>query len=285
MEEIGKAKIFSFLSGTSKARPVVNSKVRKDPGYFVVDYLNLATRVAELQFLNREHVLLFRGQRNDYTNRRGATSLKPSILRNSGRTSDTTGANLLEGRFNLLRTAERHLVEHFEAQKVLGRERVRRQQVLRWAILQHYEICDTPLLDVTQSLRIAASFASLNNEQTGYVYVMGVPQVSGAVTASAEAGLQNLRLSSVCPPNALRPHVQEGYLLGEYPEIADHEQARSYELYETDFGLRLIAKFQLHLLKFWRRDGFPKVGHRALFPDSDDPFFEFAAKIRDKLSN
>ena len=45
--------------------------------------------------------------------------------------------------------------------------------------------------------------------------MLGVPNLSGAITASAEAGLQIVRLSSVCPPSAVRPHIQEGYLLGD----------------------------------------------------------------------
>ncbi len=40
--------------------------------------------------------------------------------------------------------------------------------MLRWAILQHYEVCRTPLLDVTQS--IAASFASMVNGDERYVF-------------------------------------------------------------------------------------------------------------------
>ena len=30
---------------------------------------------------------------------------------------------------------------------------------VRWALLQHYNICDTPLVDITQSLHVASSFA------------------------------------------------------------------------------------------------------------------------------
>jgi hypothetical protein len=80
-----------------------------------------------------------------------------------------------------------------------------------WAILQHYEVCDTPLLDVTNSLRVAASFATNNPAAEGPVlYVLGVPSLSGSITASSEQGLQIIRLSSICPPEARRPYFQEG---------------------------------------------------------------------------
>ena len=49
------------------------------------------------------------------------------------------------------------------------------------------------------------------------LYVIGVPNISGAISASAEAVLQVVRLSSVCPPSAVRPNVQDDYLVGEYP--------------------------------------------------------------------
>ena len=96
--------------------------------------------------------------------------------------------------------------------QLLGVDRMKRQQILRWAILQHYEVCPTPLLDVTHSLRIAASFASAHADNSAYIFVVGVPNLSGAVTASAEASIQTIRLSSVCPPTAVRAHIQEGYL-------------------------------------------------------------------------
>lgn len=142
-------------------------------------------------------------------------------------------------------------------------------------------MCATPLLDVTHSLRIAASFASDGAKDECFLFVLGVPNLSGAVTASAEANLQIIRLSSVCPPSAVRPHIQEGYLLGEYPELAAYEQKQMYGHYEIDFGRRLIAKFRFDPKTFWRRDRFPKVTRKALYPaPSNDPLHELTQIIR-----
>jgi hypothetical protein len=66
--------------------------------------------------------------------------------------------------------------------------------------LQHYEVCGTPLLDVTHSLRVAASFAT-NDAVKGHnptLYVLVVPALSGSVSASSDQGLQTIRLSSIC---------------------------------------------------------------------------------------
>jgi FRG domain-containing protein len=183
-------------------------------------------------------------------------------------------------RFDTLKDAEQRLVKEYSRQRLLGRERLERQQILRWAILQHYEVCPTPLLDVTHSLRIAASFASDRATDEAFLFVLGVPNLSGAITASAEAGIQVVRLSSVCPPTALRPHIQEGYLLGEYPEMIGYDQKQHYRHFEIDFGRRLVAKFRFNPRTFWVNDSFSKVKNSALYPDEDDPLFKLALSVK-----
>ena len=65
MEKIGNQRIWSYFDGTPKARPAANLAIRGGTGHDVKTYFELATKVAELQFRNREHVLLFRGQPAD----------------------------------------------------------------------------------------------------------------------------------------------------------------------------------------------------------------------------
>jgi hypothetical protein len=187
-------------------------------------------------------------------------------------------------RFEILEQAEQMLVERYPGVSSCGSRWVKRHQIVRWSILQHYEVCPTPLLDVTHSLRIAASFACDRADNEAFILVLGVPNVSGAITASAESGLQIVRLSSVCPPTALRPHIQEGYLLGEYPEMTGFKQKRLYEHYEIDFGRRLIAKFQLEPSTFWKSDAFPRVKRIALYPSIEsDPVRAMAEEIKRTL--
>jgi hypothetical protein len=250
MDTIGESKLWTFKPGDENPRPADCTSIRKAEGFKVHSYLDLVRRVAELQFLNREHVLLFRGQGSDYKNDKRNTSLKPGLFR--AKNGKNPSANVLQNRFNILNEAERILSLEFERTRQMGRERLTRQRVLRWSILQHYGICETPLLDVTHSLRIAASFASSNPvDNEAYVFVLGVPNLSGAITASAEAGLQIVRLSSVCPPTAVRPHIQEGYLLGEYPDMLGYDQKQLYKHFEIDFGRRLVAKFRFNPATFW----------------------------------
>jgi hypothetical protein len=263
---IGSQKIWTFSSTSQNATTLTCSAIRKNPAHRVRNYMELATRVAELQFRNRDFVLMFRGQNGDFRNRSGYSSLKASLLRASDSKKIPTDTTLNQ-RFKKLLAAEKVLISEYERRGLLGRERLARQRILRWAILQHYEICDTPLLDVTQSLRIAASFASHKAGREAFVFVLGIPNISGAITASAEAGLQVVRLASVCPPSAVRPHIQEGYLLGEYPECATAEQKLLYSHAEMDFGRRMIAKFSFDPDSFWEKSGrFPQVDEKALYP-------------------
>lgn len=285
METLGQSELWSFLDNQREAQRIGNiTQVRSDPGHLVSSYLELATKIAELQFRNREHVLMFRGQSGDYLNRNGNTTLKPSLFRSVGGGVMPPGGDVLDERFRLLTNAERELVHRYQSAELLGGAQLARRRILRWSIIQHYEVCPTPLLDVTHSLRIAASFASQGESEEAFLFVLAVPNVSGAITASAEAGLQIVRLASVCPPTAVRPHVQEGYLLGEYPEMGDYDQKQLYEAYEIDFGRRLLAKFRFCPATFWRSRGFPRVGKRALYPSRHkDPLCDLAKRVREDI--
>jgi FRG domain len=161
METIGKQKIWSFVEKGTKAAPTTCTNVRQGNAQHVTSFLDLARKVAELQFMNRDFVLFFRGQSSDWRNKKNNTSLKPTILRERDPKQVPTD-KALSLRYAQLDEAEKQLVGHYRTGTTPGTTRLRRQQILRWSILQHYEVCKSPLLDVTHSLRIAASFASAN---------------------------------------------------------------------------------------------------------------------------
>jgi len=274
MQTIGCSEAYAYFGVQSKAERATNSKIRGGEGTPVSSYLELAKKIAELQFLNPQYVLMFRGQSNDYKNDKQRSTLKPSLFRH--RKEDgfrPPGRHVLEDRFSMLRHLEERLVDLFRRRDLNGKHLVARYRLLRWSILQHYEVCSTPLLDVTHSIRVAASFASDGAEREAFLYVLAVPNISGVVTASAESGLQIVKLSGICPPMAVRPHIQEGYLMGEYPDMPDFEQKRHYEPYEIDFARRLIGKFKIDLEEFWRDRNFGKIPRAALYPDGQDELF------------
>jgi hypothetical protein len=286
METVATSEMWSFFNNKPDACIAGNTEVRHGAGHRVDSYLELAKKIAELQFRNRDLVLLFRGQKSDHQNLKDNTSLKPTLLRAKKGSRFVPGPKRLARRFEILKIAETELIREYAMAGLLGVERLKRHRILRWAILQHYETCPTPLLDVTHSIRIAASFASIGMPPTAFLMVLGVPNLSGSVTASAESGLQIIRLSSVCPPSAVRPHIQEGYLLGEYPEMTDFQQKENYAHYEIDFGRRLVAKFCFTPSTFWGDSNFPPVSESALYPRlTDDPIFRLASKVKNMLPN
>lgn len=275
METLAIRKIMSLLDGDESFHTVKNHDIRADKGALVRDYPDLVEKVAKLSFYNPEHVLLFRGQRRDWCNLRGNSSIKASIFR-STEDRKLPSPSLLAHRYEILGKAERRLAESFAQSRFIGRNRIARHRILRWAILQHYEVCATPLLDVTQSLRVAASFA-LNDvgcDDSPILYVFSVPFLSGSITASSEQGIQIIRLSSICPPEARRPYFQEGYLLAEYPDWASFNKKQDYHSYEIDFGRRLLAKFRLKKNDFWSKD-YATIPNEALYPNERDPLTEY----------
>jgi len=280
MKTIDERQLLSLLSRARKPHRVTVSDVRKDTGFFVTDYPDLAQRVAELSFYNPEFVLFFRGQGGDHKNKARKSSIKPGVFRSLPGTVSPPTMVVIRERYRRLARAEEQLARIYEQKKFIGRERIKRYRILRWAILQHYEVCATPLLDVSHSLRIAASFATHSHCDECFVQVIALPNLAGSVTASSEEGIQIIRLSSICPPQALRPHFQEGYLVGEYPDMASPDQKQLYSAYEVDFGLRLLAKFRFDPKTFWRRTPeFPLVREEALYPNSADSFYHAMREI------
>lgn len=282
MQTIGKEELSGLHPTTGHKIAISNSQVRKRKPVQVGSYLKLANKVAEVQYLNPQYVVMFRGQSSDHLDGQDKTTLRPSIFRGEDLQARS---EILRPRFETLDRAERLLVELYRNGPFPNGAHVDRYRILRWSILQHYEVCDTPLLDVTHSLRIAVSFAADHDGDDGYVFLIGIPQLAGAITTSIDAGLQAVRLASVCPPHATRPHIQEGYLLGEFPDIAIYEQKQLYTAFEVDFGRRLIAKFRFKKSAFAADPSFPAVSKAALYPDDTDPFINLANDLRERLKD
>jgi hypothetical protein len=233
----------------------------KAPPIHSPTYRSLMEHIARLSYVNKDQLLFFRGQGSDYKNKVGASSFYPSIYR-----GDRVAREELERRFDLLSSASARLVEAFREDKIEGASDVKRRKLIQWSILQHYEVCATPLLDFTQSVRVACSFAMLEaGKEDPFVYVFGLPYVTNRISVNSEQDIVNVRLLSICPPDALRPYFQEGYLAGTDEVTVDYASSKD----ELDFNSRLIAKFCIARgAKFWGR-GFAPIPKEALYPPSD----------------
>jgi hypothetical protein len=236
----------------------------KDPasgaGYPVKTFRELVEHNAALAYLNKDHLLFYRGQGNDYKNKSDKSSFYPSIYR-----GDYLPKREVEHRYDILLQASSKLIDLLSTRTKDGTYELKRKKYIQWSILQHYEVCGTPLIDFTHSLRVACSFALLNNTNDhAYIYAFALPYITNRITINSEHDLVNIRLLSICPPDALRPYFQEGYLAA--TSDIEHEYESKSEL---DFNRRLIVKFQIpNNKRFWGND-FSVIPESALYPDND----------------
>ncbi|MGO9572570.1 MAG: FRG domain-containing protein [Desulfomonilaceae bacterium] len=244
-------------------------KVRRDIGFPVSTFPNLVRYVAELGSRNTRFNLFFRGQNEDYTDSEGKTKLYPSILRPDANRKQLRRP-VIESRFEQLQAFTRRLRANRVELRLSSHLTVHHEYW--YSILQHYGLCRTPLLDLTQSLRVAATFA-LHDVETGtwmprgYLYVLGMPHLHGCISAFVDDRLTVVKLQNVCPPQALRPHFQEGYLVGRWPRTA------SKEAYDN-FAYWLVGKYLLDNTDGdFFKDDFPPIPPDVLLP-REDPFGE-----------
>ena len=251
--------VYSHLSLETEVR-TSNSVVRLSRATGISSYADLVKAVAKIQFGNPEYSLFFRGQDKDYTLDSGSSTMYPSIYRKSGLSVDE-----LREQMNKLDYAANLLLKEFRANNLLGYNRLADFIELCWAVLQHYEVCETPLLDLTSSLQAAASFALRHKTATGYLFVLGFPHVNGSISYYVEEALINIKLLSICPPDAQRPYFQEGFLVGTFPTVVKKKHTN------LDVASRMIAKFRLAWGEedFWK-EGYTSIPITALFPSNDD---------------
>lgn len=241
-------------------RHIGSRDVGKAVPYLVKTYRQLVEQVAHLSYLNKDHLLFFRGQTQDFLNKAGASTFYPSIYR-----EDNLPQQEVTYRFEVLGQASHQLRDLFKKNNVDGYIDVNRKRYIQWSILQHYKVCDTPLLDFTHSIRVACSFAQQSDtNKSVFIYVFGFPYITNRITINSEHDIVNIRLLSICPPDALRPYFQEGYLAGT-TDITDNYDSKS----ELDFNNRLIAKFVIPNTKQFWGQGSSKIPESMLYPRND----------------
>jgi len=250
-------------------QPVENSNA-----FDIQTYYDLVEKVAKISYLNKDYLLFFRGQRNDHLNKAGASTFYPTIYRGEHLSNDDVSQ-----KFKILNKAADILITLLSKNGFNYNKEVKRRRYIQWSILQHYEVCDTPLLDLTHSLHVACSIAQLENtSKYGYVFVFGMPYLSNRISINSEQEIVIIRLLSICPPDALRPYFQEGYLVGTEDITTEYESKT-----ELDFKSRLIAKFRIpNTEDFWTKE-FSKVPQAVLKP-REDKIAVLCDKIKVELS-
>ena len=138
---------------------------------------------AKLSFKNKDYLLFYRGQTTDFVNKAGSSTFYPSIYR-----GDYVLARELAYKFDVLNGLSKSLVGLFEKNKIEGSNELKKRKLVQWSILQHYGVYETPLLDFTHSLRVACSFALIDNPNSfGYVFIFGLPPPAASSVADDRA--------------------------------------------------------------------------------------------------
>lgn len=239
---------------------VVGGSISRAIPFRISSFRLMVEHVARLSYLNPDYLLFYRGQNSDFLNKAGSTTIYPGIYR-----SENTSKIELRHRFDVLEEACRELIKRWTKSELEGLRDIKQKRYVQWSILQHYGVVETPLLDVTHSLRVACSFAQQEAASDWVtVYVLGLPQITNRISVNSEDDLVNIRLLSICPPAALRPHFQEGFLAGTTDVTWDFDDKT-----DLDFRNRLIAKFEIPAgRKFWG-SGFNSIPKRSLYPVND----------------
>jgi len=243
-------------------------RLRASTGYPVRRFRHLVELVAELGYRNFQYNLLFRGQGGDWGDRYGKTTVYSTIFR-PPRGSQTLPRDVREERFQRLNTLVELLRERRE--DFPWRRRLHLYDESHFSVLQHYEICPTPMIDVTHSLRVASSFALDGaNRSRAWLLVFGLPHPTGSISHFVDDQMTLVKLQNMCPPEALRPHFQEGWLVARLPWSRRRET-------RDNLANRLIGKYLLDNGDggFWD-DHFEPIPSDALFPSRD----EFGERLR-----
>jgi hypothetical protein len=250
----------------------------------VHDYSELVQEIAELSYKYKDYILMFRGQEDDFSDSLGRSTLLPSIYRNDMNKTKLSKVEL-QHRYCVLSDAATKLINECNQQRKEGRFELEYKKPIQWSILQHYNVCSTPYLDVTQSLRVACSFAlnqSTVNSNTqcniGYVYVLALPYLTNRISVNSEHDIVTVRLLSISPPRACRPYHQEGYMTGTEFITTNYKERRS-----LDFNRRLVAKYKINSSNFWL-SGENTIPMNVLMPE-DDPFIPICNRIRSLIVN
>ena len=209
----------------------------------VQSYQELLYKIAALNYYNPSLQLYYRGQNKDHywtgpTGERVRSGLHPSILRELP-FEHKERQDEVKKRISILDSAEALL------KSTCSIPDVHRHRLVSWAIIQHYNVCATPLIDVTTSLQIALSFASSINAD-GFLFIFALPHQSGPISVSLDSMIQVVDLTRICPPEVTRPHFQSALFLADYPVALDaNEFSKKDHRVSSNFACRLLTKFRV----------------------------------------
>lgn len=241
------------------------NRIRASEGYKVTSFRQLMDEVANVTISNKNFEMFYRGQSKDYKNnqavffkdRKAKSTIYPSICRPEKKDDGSLKYSLKKSQV---------IKRYADLSKMIDFVRGNRGNYFNeyyFALFQHYDILPTPLIDITQSLRVAATFA-LRKSKTGFLYVFGLPYPNQSISYYSDLGIVLIKLQNVVQVNAIRPRYQEGFLVGKYP-------IRPTKTNSDDLANRMVAKFLVDNTNgdFWDKY-FQPMPEEVLYPKDDE---------------
>jgi hypothetical protein len=213
----------------------------------VRDFTGLIEEVGRLCHEVQHDQLLFRGQDAIYAYSDGSHSVRPRLYRDG---------NASPARYAQLRANLMKLYKDLELQRHYAKPRTGRE-----ALLAHYRVTDTRMLDCTHVLHVAASFALASDQQQrpgpSVVYAL---DVRGGTAKPATGQLGKALVAATTGPAATRPMRQGAWVTWQH----------GAGLENVDFGGRVVRAFvvdEADKPKFW--DCTTPHEHEWLMADDD----------------
>lgn len=240
------------------------NKIRASDGYKITTFRQLMDEVANVTISNKTFEMFYRGQVNDYKNNQSIyfknnkpkSTIYPAICRPERKADGSLKYSIKKSQVTKRYENLSNMIE------IVKGERGSYFNEYYYSLFQHYDILPTPLIDITQSLRVAATFA-LRGSQTGYLFVFGLPYPNQSISYYSDLGIVLIKLQNIIQTNAIRPRYQEGFLVGKYP-------IRPTKTNADDLSNRMVAKFLLDNTNdgFWDTHFLP-MPEEVLYPKND----------------
>jgi hypothetical protein len=225
----------------------------------VSSYHALVDAVAFLSVMNKTLSPLLRGQHRDWPTSASIHRQVYTVTLEGGERANIEPRGDVEHYFSQLQGMQSTVYNVLQRHGLPRWRHMKHQPAATWAVIQHYELWPTPLVDFTTSLRVAATFAMCfyPKSQEGFLHLYGVPGLIGDLMTHTGPELA-VRLNSVCPPSALRPHLQEGVLIGRGD-------------LEPTIPATPVARLHLDNSRgdIWHDEDFPILKRGALLPPQD----------------
>ena len=238
----------------------------------VPTYRKLLQVISKLAAVNPRYELFFRGERRLHPLSASCPchSVQPSLLRSRSSKPIAQRIEELNRKAESLRkSAAVSSMPAYQAMRMKSDN-----PLARWAVLEHYGICDTPFINLTRSLTVACSFALNKADDHAYILVLGMPYQSQKVTYGASEGIINLSLLGLTPSNAMRPLIQEGFVAcdADWWQLVDRGGGAHAlpDEYDVDFSCRIMAVLKIPTAASFWSDGMSALGPENLYPEDDE---------------